>query len=185
MAPTDSTILVLGETGYGAVVAWPRVVQRIELASIERDRLRAEAEELRRKAELAQTDLPIEPQPETQTASEAELSVAELKETDRIAEARRRFQTVDEDGDGRLDDFEFRLKSVTLLILLDTNEDDFVTIDETLLSSERFKLFDLDGDGKISQIEFVDTRTFQTIDTDQRGYITFEEYLAFVKPTAN
>jgi myosin heavy subunit len=157
------------------------IEQEIELAGTELERLRAESEELRRKAERAQTGLSVERQP--QAASEAEPRVAEPKEADRIAEARRRFQVVDRNGDGKLEQFEFRLSSVKLMGLIDANKDGFITRDETLLSPEQFALFDLDGDGKISAIEFVDARTFRTIDTKKQGFITFEEYLAFNQAT--
>ena len=70
------------------------IEQEIELAGTELERLRAEAEELRRKAVGAQTGLSVERQP--QAASEAEPSVAEPKEADRVAEARRRFQIIDQ-----------------------------------------------------------------------------------------
>jgi uncharacterized protein (DUF3084 family) len=157
------------------------IEQEIELAGTELERLRAESEELRRKAERAQTGLSVERQP--QAASEAEPRVAEPKEVDRVAEARRRFQIIDRNGDGKLDQFEFRLNSVKLMGLIDANKDGFITRDETLLSPEQFALFDLDGDGKISSIEFVDARTFRTIDTKKQGFITFEEYLAFNQAT--
>ena len=107
---------------------------------------------------------------------------AEPNETDRIAEVRRRFEIVDKNGDGRVDQFEFRLKSIRMQDQLDTNRDGFVTIDETLLSPEKFKLLDSDGDGKISPVEF--TRALAIIDTAGQGFITFEDYLAFVQVTA-
>jgi hypothetical protein len=158
------------------------IEQEIERAGTELERLHAEAEELGRKAERAQTGLVIGSQP--QAASEAEPGVAGLKETDRIAEARQRFQIVDRNGDGQIDQFEFRLNSVKLMGLIDANKDGFITRDETLLSPERFKLFDFDGDGKISAVEFVDAQTFRTIDINQQGFITFEEYLTFMQETA-
>ncbi len=68
--------------------------------------------------------------------------------------------------------------------LIDANNDGFITRDETLLSPEQFELFEFDGDGKISAIEFVDARTFRTIDINQQGYITFEEFLTFIQKTA-
>ena len=101
-----------------------------------------------------------------------------------MAEARRRFQIIDQNGDGKLDQFEFRLNSVKLLDLIDVNKDGFVTRDETLLSAEQFQRFDLDGDGKISALEFVDARTFNELDTKNQGFITFEEYWAFIQAAA-
>ncbi len=160
------------------------IEQEIEVAGIVLERLRAEAEELRLRVERAPTEPLVEQQPQPQAASEAEPSVAKPKETGRIAEARRRFELVDQNGDGNLDLFEFRLTSIRFLDQIDANKDGFVTVDETLLSPEQFKLFDFDGDGKISPIEFVDRRTFRTIDSQQQGFITLEEYLTFVRATA-
>ncbi len=122
-------------------------------------------------------------EPETQAIPEVKASAADLVGPERVAEAERRFQIIDQDGDGKIDEFEFRMNSIKLLGLIDANDDGFVTIEETLLSPEQFKLFDSDGDGKISSVEF--TRAFPTIDTKQQGVITFEEYLAQIQLTAN
>jgi hypothetical protein len=122
-------------------------------------------------------------EPETQAIPEVKASAADLVGPERVAEAERRFQIIDQDGDGKIDEFEFRLNSIKLLGLIDANDDGFITIEETLLSPEQFKLFDSDGDGKISSVEF--TRAFPTIDTKQQGVITFEEYLAQIQLTAN
>ncbi len=159
------------------------IEQEIELAGSELERLRAEAEELKQKAALAQSEPLPEPILEPEITSEAVSAEAEPNETDRIAEAKRRFQIVDQDGDGKIDEFEFRMNSIKLLGLIDANDDDFVTIEETLLSPEQFKVFDSDGDGKISSVEF--TRAFPKIDTNRQGFITFKEYLASIQATAN
>jgi hypothetical protein len=158
------------------------IEQEIEQAGIERDRLIAQAEELERKAKGTQSEPLTDPPPEGQTASEAAPSTAALEETDRVEEARKRFQLVDQNDDRKIDEFEFRLGSIKLLTLIDANEDGFVTIEETLLSPEQFKVFDVDGDGKISPIEFV--TLFPALDTNGRGFLTFEEYLTFVQSTA-
>jgi Ca2+-binding EF-hand superfamily protein len=160
------------------------IEREIELAGTELAQLRAEAEEVRQMAERAGSGQLAEGQPQPESASEAAASVAEPKQTDRVAEAKRRFQSVDQNGDGKLVQFEFRLNSIKLLSLIDANRDGFVTRDETFLSAERFKLFEFNGDGKISPLEFVDERTFRTIDTHKQGFITFEEYLTFVLGTA-
>ncbi len=73
---------------------------------------------------------------------------------------------------------------VAALSLIDANSDGYVTLDETLLTPDKFKRFDADGDGKISSIEFVDLRSFDTIDGNRDGSVTFEEYLSFVRATA-
>jgi chromosome segregation ATPase len=159
-----------------------KIEQEVESAGSELERLRAEAEELKQKAALAQSEPLTEPILEPGATSEAIPAEAKPKETDRISEARRRFEIVDENDDGRIDQFEFRLKSIRMQDQLDANRDGFVTIDETLLSPEKFKLFDSDGDGKISPVEF--TRAFPIIDTAGQGFITFEDYLAFIQATA-
>ena len=158
------------------------IEQEIELAGSELERLRAEAEDLKQNAAPAQSEPMPEPILEPEITSEVVSVEAEPNETDRVAEVRRRFEIVDENGDGRVDQFEFRLKSIRMQDQLDTNRDGFVTIDETLLSPEKFKLLDSDGDGKISPVEF--TRALAIIDTAGQGFITFEDYLAFVQVTA-
>lgn len=158
------------------------IEQEIELAGSELERLRAEAEDLMQNAAPAQSEPMPEPILEPEITSEVVSVEAEPNETDRVAEVRRRFEIVDENGDGRVDQFEFRLKSIRMQDQLDTNRDGFVTIDETLLSPEKFKLLDSDGDGKISPVEF--TRALAIIDTAGQGFITFEDYLAFVQVTA-
>jgi len=158
------------------------IEQEIELAGSELERLRAEAEDLKQNDAPAQSEPMPEPILEPEITSEVVSVEAEPNETDRVAEVRRRFEIVDENGDGRVDQFEFRLKSIRMQDQLDTNRDGFVTIDETLLSPEKFKLLDSDGDGKISPVEF--TRALAIIDTAGQGFITFEDYLAFVQVTA-
>ena len=158
------------------------IEQEIELADSELERLRAEAEDLMQNAAPAQSEPMPEPILEPEITSEVVSVEAEPNETDRVAEVRRRFEIVDKNGDERVDQFEFKLKSIRMQDQLDTNRDGFVTIDETLLSPEKFKLLDSDGDGKISPVEF--TRALAIIDTAGQGFITFEDYLAFVQVTA-
>ena len=109
---------------------------------------------------------------------ETEVHAADLRGQDRVAEAERRFRIVDQNGDGKVDQFEFRLNSIKLFSLIDANEDDFITIEESLTTTERFKLFDADGDGKVSSTEF--TRAFATVNTDGKGYVSFDDYLQYV-----
>ena len=187
-AKRDELVVVNNETELGKAELAKldselgKIEQEIESAGSELERLRAEAEELKQKAALAQSEPLTEPILEPGATSEAIPAEAKPKETDRISEARRRFEIVDENDDGRIDQFEFRLKSIRMQDQLDANRDGFVTIDETLLSPEKFKLFDSDGDGKISPVEF--TRAFPIIDTAGQGFITFEDYLAFIQATA-
>jgi len=94
-----------------------------------------------------------------------------------LADAKRRFARIDQDGDGRFDHLDFRLKRVSLFGLVDANEDGYLTLDETLLSPEAFQQFDSDGDGKISSLELADRRSFSVMDADGDEFITFEEYV--------
>ncbi len=73
------------------------------------------------------------------------------------------------------------MKSVSLFGLVDANEDDYLTLDETLLSPEAFRDFDSDGDGKISSFEMADRRSFSVMDADRDEFVTFEEYVKFLR----
>ncbi len=73
------------------------------------------------------------------------------------------------------------MKRVSLFGLVDANEDGYLTVDETLLSPEAFRNFDSDGDGKISSLELTDRRSFSVIDIDRDEFVTFEEYVKFLR----
>lgn len=60
----------------------------------------------------------------------------------------------------------------------------YVTLDETLLTADKFKRFDANGDGKISSLEFIASRSYDTIDGNRDGSLTFKEYLSFIRETA-
>ena len=128
----------------------------------------------------------IETGQETRTAARpAEPTSTAAPETaDPVAEARRRFQTIDKNGDERIDRVEFRLASVRALDLIDINRDGYVTIDETLLAQEAFERFDTNGDGRISALEFVNADTLRAIDSDGDGVVTLDEYLDLVRASA-
>ncbi len=57
----------------------------------------------------------------------------------------------------------------------------YLTLDETLLSPEAVQNFDSDGDGKISSLEMADRRSFSVMDADRDDFITFEEYVNFLR----
>ncbi len=103
------------------------------------------------------------------------------QKSDLLTDARRRFARIDQDGDGRFDRLDFRLKSVSLFGMVDANEDDYLTLDETLLSPEAFQKFDSDGDGKISSLEMADRRGFSVMDANRDEFVTFEEYVKFLR----
>jgi Ca2+-binding EF-hand superfamily protein len=56
-----------------------------------------------------------------------------------------------------------------------------LTLGETLLSPEAFQKIDSDGDGKISPLEMADRRSFSVMDADRDEFITFEEYVKFLR----
>ena len=65
--------------------------------------------------------------------------------------------------------------------MVDANDDGYLTLDETLLSPEGFQQFDTDGDGKISSPELADRGSFKVMDADGDDFITFEEYMKFLR----
>ncbi len=118
---------------------------------------------------------------EPATPAKTTAKATKTQKSDLLTDARRRFARIDQDGDGRFDRLDFRLKSVSLFGLVDANEDDYLTLDETLLSPEAFQKFDSDGDGRISSLEMADRRNFSVIDTDRDEFVTFEEYVKFLR----
>ena len=111
----------------------------------------------------------------------AKATVTKTQESDLLIDARRRFRRVDQNRDDKIDRLELKLRKVVFHSLIDVNQDGYVTIDETLLSPDLFKQFDSDGDGKISSFEFVDASTFTAIDANRDDFVTFEEYVHFLR----
>jgi hypothetical protein len=169
-----------------------RLAQDQEATIAELGRLQAETEARRAAAAVSPTETqtavqapaapaaplatPLAPPEAMETATAAAVPAA-----DPLAEAKRRFARIDQDGDGRFDRLEFRLKRVSLFGKVDANEDGYLTFDETLLSPEAFKQFDTDGDGKISSREMADRRGFSLMDTDRDNFVTFEEYVKILR----
>ena len=169
-----------------------RLAQDQEAAEAELGRLQAESEPRRGAATVS----PAETQSAVQApgapaappaaslappAAKATAAAAATPAADPLAEAKRRFARVDQDGDGRFDRLDFRLKRVSLFGMVDANEDGYLTLDETLLSPEAFQLFDTDGDGKISSPEMADRGSFKVMDADGDNFVTFEEYARFLR----
>ena len=164
--------------------------QQIALARIELERLQAEARRSRKSAVRSEEGPPARqkrqttPEPKKTAAPSSPTTTAGAQERDLTTEARRRFRVIDKNGDDMIDPLEFRLNKVAALSLIDANRDGYVTLDETLLTPDKFKRIDADGDGKISSVEFVDLRSFNTIDENRDRSVTFEEYLSFIRATA-
>lgn len=161
--------------------------QDAELAEREVARLRAESAELTQTAEQLRKGAPAEtaaaaPAAESMAKLETPAGAPEPPAMDRQSRIERSFKLLDKNSDGEIDEFEFRLNSVRLLGLLDTNDDGFVTRNETLLPPDRFSLFDQDGDGKIAPIEFIEA--FRILDRDDKGVITQKDYEAFIESAA-
>jgi DNA repair exonuclease SbcCD ATPase subunit len=164
--------------------------QDAEFATREVELLRAEAAELTQTAEHLRKESPAMPDPAAAAAAPAEKMAkletqpgeAEAPAMDRQSRVERNFKLLDKNGNGEIDEFEFRLNSVRLLGLLDTNDDGFVTRDETLLPPDRFSLFDQDSDGKIVPIEFIEA--FRILDRDDKGAITQKDYEDFIESAA-
>jgi peptidoglycan hydrolase CwlO-like protein len=156
-----------------------RLAQDRETAEAELDRLQAEFERQRGAAagSPAETRTAVQALSATQEAT----ATATVPAADSLAEAKRRFARIDQDGDGRFDRLDFRLKRVSLFGMVDANEDGYLTLDETLLSPEAFQRFDSDGDGKISSSEMADRGSFKVMDTDGDNFVTFEEYVKFLR----
>ncbi len=159
-----------------------------EAAEAELDRLQAESEQQRGAAIGSPTETRTAVQaPKAPTATPAPPATTEtttaaaVPAADPLAEAKRRFARIDQDGDGRFDRLDFRLKRVSLFGMVDANEDGYLTLDETLLSPEAFQQFDTDGDGKISSAELADRGSFKVMDTNRDNFVTFEEYVKFLR----
>jgi hypothetical protein len=176
--------------------ALSRLAQDQEGAKAELSRLRAESERQREtvigsptetqtavpapKAPTAPAAAPATPEAATVATTEPATAAA-VPKVDPLADARRRFARIDRDGDGRFDRLDFRVKRVSLFGLVDADEDGYLTLDETLLSPEAFQKFDSDGDGKISSLEMADRRSFSVMDADRDEFVTFEEYVKFLR----
>ena len=189
-----------GKTELGALAdqisasnsALSRLVQDQEAAEAELGRLQAETETLRAAAAVSPTETqtavqapaaPVAPPaaPLAPPAAMETATAAAVPAGDPLADAKRRFARIDQDGDGRFDRLDFRLKRVSLFGMVDANEDGYLTLDETLLSPEAFQRFDSDGDGKISSLESADRRGFSVMDTNGDDFVSFEEYLKFLR----
>ncbi len=165
------------------------LAQDVEAARAELDRLRAEQREAVSQSPTTGSAVGSTPQApatpkavsESSTPAKTAVKATKTQESDPLTDARRRFARIDQDGDGRFDRLDFRVKRVSLFGLVDANEDDYLTLDETLLSPEAFQKFDSDGDGKISSLELMDRRSFSVMDADRDEFVTFEEYVKFLR----
>ena len=184
-----------GKTELGAMA--DRIsASKSELSRLTRDQELAEAKLDWQRAKIErQRAAAIDTPTEKQTAAQAPrvptdaavepvamntTTAAAISTADPLADAKRRFARIDQDGDGRFDRLDFRLKRVSLFGMVDANEDGYLTLDETLLSPEAFQRFDSDGDGKISSLESANRRGFSVMDTNRDDFVSFEEYAKFL-----
>ncbi len=184
-----------GKTELGAMA--DRIsASKSELSRLTRDQELAEAKLDWQRAKIErQRAAAIDTLTEKQTAAQAPrvptdaavapvamntTTAAAISTADPLADAKRRFARIDQDGDGRFDRLDLRLKRVSLFGMVDANEDGYLTLDETLLSPEAFQRFDSDGDGKISTLESMDRRGFSVMDTNRDDFVSFEEYAIFL-----
>ncbi|MCZ6773123.1 MAG: hypothetical protein O7G83_14260 [Proteobacteria bacterium] len=169
--------------------ALARLARNMEVATAELGQLRAKSERQRGSAvsspaetrTAAPVTAPLAVTAAPLAATAATQAATAIPAVDPLADAKRRFARIDQDGDGRFDRLDFRLKRVSVFGMVDANEDGYLTRDETLLSPEAFRDFDTDGDGKISSGEMSDRRGFKMMDLDRDDFITFEEYLKFLR----
>ena len=111
----------------------------------------------------------------------APVKTTKIQESDLLTDARRRFRKLDQNRDNKIDRLDLRLMKVVFLSLIDVDRDGHLTIEETLLAPDVFKRFDSDGDGKISSFEIEDAPIFTAIDANRDEFVTFEEYLRFLR----
>lgn len=153
----------------------------IDKAANQLTKLRAEAEELGRKVEPLRVELANLQTSGSSASTPAKPLAALPTGSDKIAEAKRRFDAVDQNGDGKVDEFEFRFNSINLFELVDTNRDGSITMEETLMSPQAFQRLEPDSEGKLSVMEFADVNTFRQLDTKNQGYIVFEDIVDLFK----
>jgi Ca2+-binding EF-hand superfamily protein len=166
------------------------VQQQIALARMELEKLQVEAKQYQESA-LRPAKRPLvrrrhqtTPEPRKTTAPSSPAAKTGTRKRDLTEEARRRYRIIDTNGDDTIDRVEFRLGKVAAFGLIDADGDGYVTLDETLLTADKFKRFDANGDGKISSLEFITSRSYDTIDSNRDGSLTFKEYLSFIRETA-
>ena len=85
----------------------------------------------------------------------------------------------DDEGDGVIDEIEFRVNIIRVMGLLDTNRNGVVDRDEVALTDERFAQADRNGDGKIDGVELIETPFlgFQAFELNGDGQVTLDEIL--------
>ena len=93
------------------------------------------------------------------------------------------FEVFDRNGDGKIDNTEFRIYKMLVFRLNDLNNDSMLSYEETQIAPEEFKAADLDGDGQLDGFEWIDapfTRS-ERVDRNSDGYITFDEFQLFLE----
>lgn len=95
----------------------------------------------------------------------------------RVENARRAFKILDMDGDNKITYVEFANMKIDAFSAADSNEDNYLSDNEVLITPEQFKIIDRNGDGKVSGLEFIDSDygQFAPYDADKDGIVDLNE----------
>lgn len=103
--------------------------------------------------------------------------------TDRALTTEEIFEIIDSDGNGVIDQAEWRQQMMVVFFVRDANEDTQLTRDEVPgMTDETFRKTDLNGDGIISGYEFNQSEfnDFFAADANGDGKVTLQEFEEFL-----
>jgi hypothetical protein len=92
------------------------------------------------------------------------------------------FTILDQNGDGKVSEVEWRLRKLTIFFKKDANSDNFLDSQEIPgMKKALYTRLDSNVDGKISLDEWTDRRAiyFPDVDSNKDGSISFEELKAY------